>query len=75
MYDGLGHMIEVQGRFRSRRTIRLGCPGAVLQNGLYQIGCGIADVYLAAGDIVFSPCQRQRFGETGDGMLGGCVRG
>jgi hypothetical protein len=29
--------------------------GAFFKNGFHQIGCGVADVYLAAGDIVLAP--------------------
>ena len=57
------------------RTYQRQWVGRDLVAGLDQIGGGIADVYLAAGDIVLATGQGQRFGEAGDGMLGCGVGG
>ena len=70
MDDGVADLARVDRRLD-------GDPAVGLRNAqrhlARHIGERIADVDLAAGDVVLSRIERDRFGEAGDGVFGGGI--
>jgi Sulfate permease family len=69
---GPGHVGHVHARLGADAAVGLEGAG---RHALGHLGGGVADVDLAAGDVVGAPVQRRRSGQPGDGVLGGGVGG
>ncbi len=71
-YDGARNVLHIHGRLFDDRAI--GLRHAAL-HALGHLGQCVADVDLAAGDVVFAAVERGRFREAGDRVLGRGVGG
>ena len=68
---GIGDVLYIHHRLDGNLSIRL---RHALGHPRGEISAGIANIDLPTGNIVLSPIQRCRFGESREGMLGGGVR-
>src|SRR5712691_226229 len=69
--DCLRHVLYAHSWLNFDRSIRLQDACGNLPR---HLGGGIADVDLSARDVVLTTVKRCRLGQTGDCMLGRCVR-
>src|SRR5271166_5012653 len=69
--DGIGDVAYIHARFHHLRAVRLGYAGS---HAFGHFRGGIADVDLAAGNIVGAAVEGNGFCESGDGVFGGSVR-
>ncbi len=67
---GASNIVDIHRRLDFDRAVGL---RHTLFHARRHIGRGIANVDLAAGDVVFAPIEGRRFGQPGDGVFGGRI--
>ena len=64
-----GHVVQVHGGLGGNAAVGLARTGPVHQKVCDHVSGSVADIDLAAGDVVLAPVECHRSGQAGNGML------